>query len=326
MTDEHNNPHRHRANLKQVIRFDLDDDFDSYEPVAAKQAPASREEPLADDPLCFMSLGSGSSGNCAYVGTREAGILVDAGVDADFVFEQLERNGIKGSQVKGIILTHDHNDHIKCCYKILRNHKHIRLLCTPRTLNGLLRRHNVSTRIKDYQTPCYIEIPFKLAGLDITAFATSHDGTDNVGYSISAGGKTFVVATDMGIITERAEHYMAQANYLMIESDYDEQMLTTGRYAEYLKSRIRSAVGHLSNDDAAQFVGSHYHEGLKYVFLCHLSHDNNTPQIAWDTVAHALQARNVTVGDASNNLTQRDRDVQLYVLPRYEASPWFVLD
>ncbi len=129
----------------------------------------------------------------------------------------------------------------------------------------------------------------------------------------------------MGIITERAAHYMSQANYLMIECNYDSEMLLTGRYPQMLKDRVMGEKGHLDNKVAAQFVAEHYHEGLHYVFLCHLSKDNNTEEIALTTMRDALEARGLSVGDGSNDVSQRDRNVQIYALPRYTWSSWFVL-
>ena len=264
----------------------------------------------------FVSFGSGSSGNCSFLGNENEGVLIDAGVDPDHVYRDLEANGINIRRVKGILLTHDHADHIRYAYRIVRENKHMRIYCTPRLMGGMLRHHNVSRRIKDYQVSIFKEIPFFLAGMKFTAFETSHDAIDNMGFSINIGDKTFVVATDMGLITPRAEHYMSQATYLMIESNYDRNMLDTGRYPEYLKARVRGEKGHLDNEVAAQFVASHYHDGLDWVFLCHLSNDNNT---------QALEARGLTVGDGSNAPGEQDKDVQVYALPRYDSSLWFVL-
>jgi phosphoribosyl 1,2-cyclic phosphodiesterase len=184
----------------------------------------------------------------------------------------------------------------------------------------------VSRRIKDYQVSIFKEIPFFLAGMKITAFDTSHDAIDNMGFSFEAGGKHFVVATDMGVITDRAAHYMQQANYLMIESNYDRTMLDTGKYPEYLKARVRGAKGHLDNEVAAQFVASNYHDGLKWVFLCHLSNDNNTPDVALQAMMRALKERGVSVGDGSFAPIEREKDIQVYALPRYDTSTWFVLE
>ena len=118
---------------------------------------------------------------------------------------------------------------------------------------------------------------------------------------------------------------MSLANYLMIESNYDLSLLTMGKYPEYLKARVKSEKGHLDNEVAAAFVASHYHPGLEWVFLCHLSNDNNTPALALAAMRDAIESQGLTVGDASNAPDQRGRDIQLYALPRYEASPFFIL-
>lgn len=316
--------HRFNEGTPTTIKFEWDDS-------AEQPTKASSDEALSHDNelgagLAFISFGSGSSGNCAYIGTPQSGVLIDAGVDPQNVFDELRRNGIGRDAVKGVVLTHDHQDHVRYVYKIVRDYnKQARVYCTMRLMNGMLRRHNISRRVKDYQIPIWLETPFKLCGMEFTAFETSHDGTDNMGFSIQMGGQTFVVATDMGFITPRAEHYMQQAHYLMIESNYDRTMLDTGRYPEFLKARVRSDTGHLDNELAAQFVREHYHPGLKWLFLCHLSNDNNTPELALTTMRGALESHGLTVGDASNAPDQRGRDVQLYALPRYEASPFFIL-
>jgi hypothetical protein len=316
-TNDNNNKHK-----EATINFDINDNCH----VQGEQ-PHKKNFPVeaGEWSMHFASFGSGSSGNCAYLGNNREGILIDAGVDMKHVFQDLAHNGITPRMVKGIILTHDHADHIRYAYRIVREHKHMRLYCTPKLMNGLLRHHSVSRRIKEYQEPIFKEIPFKLAGMTITAFETSHDATDNMGFYIEGGGKRFVVGTDMGVIGPRANFYMRQAQYLMIESNYDRSMLDKGHYPEYLKNRVRNEKGHLDNKVTAQFVADIYSPELKYVFLCHLSNDNNTPQIARQEILNALLPQEVTVGDASNAIDQRSRDLQLYVLPRYETSTWFVL-
>lgn len=273
----------------------------------------------------FVSFGSGSSGNCSYLGNENSGVLIDAGIDPEHVFKDLLHNGVTPEMIKGIVLTHDHADHIRYVYNIVRRYKHIHIYCTPRLMNGLLRHHNISSRVKEYQESVFKEIPFHIAGMTFTAFEVSHDGTDNMGFYIECNGSSFVVATDMGVITDRAAYYMKLADYLMIESNYDREMLDNGHYSEMLKSRVRSEKGHLDNVVAAQFVADNYRPDLKYVFLCHLSNDNNTPAIACKTMGDALKAKGLTVGDASNAVGQRGSDVQVYALPRYDTSQWFVL-
>lgn len=273
------------------------------------------------DRLNFISFGSGSSGNCAYLGDGEQGILIDAGVDADTVISELRRHGIKMESIKGIILTHDHSDHVRFVYKLIRKRLHMGVYCTPRTLNGLLRRHNISNRIKDYHHPIYKEHPFKVGNFSITPFEVMHDGTDNVGFIITRGAHNMVVATDLGCISQRADHYIRQANHLMIEANYDEAMLSAGSYPEYLKGRIRSTTGHLDNAVTAKYLSQIYTPSLRHIFLCHLSKDNNTPEIALHEVEQALTAAGITVGDGTNTPYARMATVQLMALPRYDSTP-----
>lgn len=276
--------------------------------------------------LRFLSFGSGSSGNCAFIGSDRYGFLIDAGVEGAKVEETLRSHGYNMYQVNGIILTHDHHDHVSHAYSILRRHPHMALYCTPKTFNGILRRHSISRRIRDYHRPIYKETPFNIKEFRVTAFEVSHDGTDNVGYFIEWGNKKFVVATDMGFIGERASFYMGQANALMLESDYDAEMLRRGTYPEYLKARIVAERGHLSNLQVAEFLREIWTEALTHVFLCHLSKDNNTPEIAVNAAREALMAAGAsTVGDASESLETRNAPVQLYALPRFDSSPLFFI-
>lgn len=324
---KNNDKYRQRrlGDSRWIQKYAIDDnDFDNYDSQAEQRAlPFDDGDQWSG--LQFVSFGSGSSGNCAFLGTENGGVLIDAGIDPQHVYRDLSANGIDITKVKGILLTHDHADHIRYAYKLVREHKHLRIYCTPRLMGGLLRHNNISRRIKDYQVSIFKEIPFFLAGMKFTAFETSHDAIDNMGFSIEVGGNTFVVATDTGIITERAAHYMSNANFLMIESNYDRQMLDSGRYPEYLKARVRGTMGHLDNLVAAQYVADNYHEGLKWVFLCHLSNDNNTPEKALGAMTAALEARGVSVGDGTNSPDSRCKDIQVYALPRYDTSLWFVL-
>lgn len=275
-----------------------------------------------NDKIFYMSFGSGSSGNCTYIGDRVNGFLIDAGIDCDRVEKALLTNGIGMNQVKGIFLTHDHGDHVRYAYNILRRHRHMKLYCTPKAFNGLLRRHSISRRIKDYHEPIYKEFQVRIGGFVLTPFEVMHDGTDNVGYFIEHGGMRFALATDLGCISPRVDHYMRQAQFIMIESNYDSEMLRVGSYPEYLKSRIRADNGHLDNEVSAHFIDSIYTPALRYLFLCHLSFDNNTPRQARETFCKALEHRGLNIGDGTSELTS---DLQLIVLPRYEATPLYAL-
>ena len=198
---------------------------------------------------------------------------------------------------EGIALTHDHSDHVRYVYAFLRKYRHMQVFCTPRALNGLLRRHAISNRIKDYHHAIYKEHPFTIGNFTLLAFEVMHDGTDNAGYYITNGAHHIVVATDLGCISERADFYMRKANYLMIEANYNAPMLAAGTYPEYLKARIRSDNGHLDNEVTAEYLARIYTPALRNIFLCHLSKDNNTPR-------HSSERRG---GCAQTGRSDRDR-------------------
>lgn len=289
------------------------------------ELPKPKNNPISTDGLLYyVSFGSGSSGNSCYLGTSSSGILIDAGIKAEDLEVKIRANGIDIKKIKGILLTHDHSDHIKYAYTLVKNHRHLKIYCTNRVLNGILRRHDVSKRIKDYHIPIFKEIPFKIGEFEITAFEVPHDGSDNMGFSVSFDNRNFVLATDMGEVRERARHYISHADYLVIESNYDLKMLVGGRYPEFLKARIQTSVGHMDNEATANFLKEIYSDRLKYIFLCHLSKDNNTHDIALSTVKKALEEVGVKVGGAMETLEDRKADVQLMTLPRYESTRLFV--
>ena len=161
-----------RYNSKSLsINFDIDFE-EPKASVQTKPSPVVSRGAGGGD-VCFMSLGSGSSGNCAFLGTRHSGILIDAGVNPKDVLPTLERNGVRPDKIVGIILTHDHQDHVRYIYAWLRLLRHAQVFCTMRLMNGMLRKHNVQRRVRDYQRPIYKETPFNVAGMQITAFETT---------------------------------------------------------------------------------------------------------------------------------------------------------
>ncbi len=279
---------------------------------------------VREETVRFMSFGSGSSGNCAYVGDERSGFLIDAGVEGAKVENALRAKGISMDSVKGIILTHDHGDHVRYVYSLLRNHRHLLVYCTPRVLNGMLRRHSLSRRVKDYHRAIYKEFEFSIGNFVITPFEVTHDGSDNCGFHIRHGNLTFAVATDLGCISERVDHYFTGVDFMMLESNYDREMLLHGSYPDYLKARIEHDSGHLDNRVSASLVSSKFHSGLRYVFLCHLSNDNNTPEKALEAHRGALLSLrpDLKIGDGSQeNLT----DLELIALPRFEPTPLYFL-
>lgn len=281
------------------------------------------EEPI-DQRLYYISFGSGSSGNSSYVGTNKGGVIIDAGIKADEIEVKIKDNGLDIKKIYGVLLTHDHSDHVKYVYTLVKNNRHMKIYCTNRVMNGILRRHGISKRIKDYHIPIFKEIPFKIADLEITAFEVPHDGSDNMGFSLSFGERNFVLATDMGNVYDRARHYISKADHLVIESNYDLRMLTNGNYPEFLKARIQTDIGHMDNEKTAEFLKEIYTPRLKHIFLCHLSKDNNTPEKALETVREKLKELGIKIGSAMETLEDRKADVQLMALPRYESTRLFV--
>lgn len=254
----------------------------------------------------FFSLGSGSSGNCYYLGNSKFGILIDAGIGPRILKKRLSRHGVDISSIWAVLVTHDHYDHIKSVGH-LGEKSNIPVYATKGVHRGINQTPLVKHKLNG--SARYIEKhkPFMIENLKITAFPVPHDSTENVGYFIEFGNQKLMIATDVGAITDDIKNYMLQANHLVIESNYDEEMLVTGRYPIHLKQRITNGTGHLSNRQAAEFLAENYSSKLKNIWLCHLSGDNNYPQLAYDTVASKLAMRGVRVGsEVSLSVFQRD--------------------
>jgi phosphoribosyl 1,2-cyclic phosphodiesterase len=163
----------------------------------------------------------------------------------------------------------------------------------------------------------YVEKEEKIVFRDfeITPFEVPHDGSDNVGYFIEVGEKKFCIATDLGEITEVVSSYVDQAHYLVIESNYEEQMLAMGRYPQFLKVRVSGPRGHLSNQETARYLASHFNEHLKYIWLCHLSEENNHPELAYKAVTMEFSQYGIIAGkDVQLNVLKRTTPSQLYRL------------
>ena len=265
------------------------------------------------DKLRFASLGSGSSGNSYYVGTLSKGVLVDAGVGVRTLKKRLADVGLTFEHVWALFITHDHIDHVKAVVSLAEK-QHIPVYTTAEVHKGIARNRLLNGQIS---VPRFIEKgeTVGVADFKVTAFGVSHDSSDSVGYTITYKGENFTIATDLGYVCENAAQHIRRAHHLVIESNYDTEMLHTGRYPHYLKARIASQTGHLSNEDAAQFVANIYTPQLRHIYLCHLSKENNTPERAYATMRSALTDMGVLV----------DTAVQLYALPRTDASPLFDL-
>ena len=265
--------------------------------------------------LIFLSLASGSSGNCYYLGTETHGILIDAGIGARTIKKNLKERGIDFAKVSGVLITHDHADHIKSVGG-LGDKYNLPIFATEKVHNAIDENHYVQEKFYQSRRIIEKESPFTIKDFTITAFDVPHDSTDNVGYQIEYGEHVFTVLTDVGHITETVSRYICRATRLIIETNYDKDMLNDGYYPDFLKERIAGETGHLSNAETAEFLASNYSPHLKDVWLCHLSKDNNHPDLSYKTVTKRLSDEGIRVG----------KDVSVHVLKRNSPSEIFVLE
>ncbi len=259
--------------------------------------------------LTFFSLASGSSGNCYYLGTSTCGILVDAGIDYRKISKILYDYNIEFSSISGVLVTHDHADHIRTI-GVLGEKLHIPVYSTQKVHEGIAKCRYINEKLVTSKRIIRKEEEFHIGNFSITAFDIPHDSTDCVGYHIVFGNHRFTFASDVGHISDVVAKFIKKANHLIIEANYDEEMLKYGPYPEYLKERVAGSRSHLSNQEAAEFLATNYTPELKSIWLCHLSRDNNHPDLAYKTIDNRLFYEGVRVG----------KDVTLETLKRFNPS------
>lgn len=239
----------------------------------------------------FLSLASGSSGNCYFFTDGAVAFMIDAGVGPRIAQKRLAPYGLTLNDLDFILITHDHIDHIKALGII--SSKFSKPIYTTEKLKGALMNHSctrgkVGGNIKVINTLEETEI----CGVKVVPFPVPHDATETVGYYIEFGGKKIVIVTDCASVTSEVIEFSEKADVLIFEANYDEEMLANGPYPQLLKIRIANGgSGHLSNTQSAAALKEIYcgRKGeLSHVFLCHLSDNNNTQQIAYETVNKAL--------------------------------------
>lgn len=264
----------------------------------------------------FFSLGSGSSGNSYYLSYDNFSILIDAGLGIRTIKRRLAEQRVDLEEINAVLITHDHADHIKAA-AVLHEKHHIPLYTTDDVRRGMNNNYCVKTHLgSDAVMIIQKQEPFNLGPFTIEAFEVPHDSTDCVGYKINTPGGVFCFLTDLGTITPTASGYIQQAEYLIIEANYDREMLQNGRYPYQLKTRILGPTGHLCNDETAQYLSENFPSGLRHIWLCHISKDNNHPELAYKTVEMRLGEAGIKVGT----------DVRLTALRRGAASVMYYID
>lgn len=282
----------------------------------------------------FKSLSSGSCGNCYFLGIEEDGvitdaILVDAGVSHRRLKKELAAEHIDPSVISAVIVTHDHMDHIRSLGSYCK-YLNIPVYAT-KVLHDAMARHtytleHLSGVRHDLKDGVWNDIvPGKFS---VRYFVVPHDATQTVGYGIRIGDEyPFVIMTDLGAMTAEAMSYASHARTVVVESNFDMDMLMGGPYTHELKMRICQGSGHLSNDGCAEAITKFYHKDLDHIFLCHLSENNNTPQLAYNASSAALGTLGFKASyEHSASFVRDDGDsVTLQPLPRRTASPLFTL-
>lgn len=265
--------------------------------------------------ISFFCIASGSSGNCFYLSVDDTAILIDAGLSQRAVKKALKEKNLSLSKVKGIFVTHDHADHIKGV-STLSNENMIPVYATSEVHKGMKKSYCMT---RDIDTALVRKLEkgeeLSLGAITIHSFEVPHDGTDNVGYHISMGDVNLCIITDVGHITPEVAEHIGLANYLVLEANYDESMLEMGPYPRYLKERISSDHGHLSNSACGDALLDFATPELKQVWLCHLSEENNHPELARKTVEAKLRSGGIIPG----------KDIVLDVLRRKIPSELFFL-
>ena len=257
--------------------------------------------------LCAIA--SGSSGNCVYIGHERTHLLVDAGISGKRIEQALESIGTAAGDLKGILITHEHSDHIQGIGVLARRYG-IPLYGTAETLCGMLKGKTNIGRIPEellHEVKPGETIWFD--GLTAKAHSVSHDAANPVCYTFEADGKKAAMVTDLGRYDKSILDAVADSAILYLESNHDVNMLMVGTYPYYLKQRILGERGHLSNDTAAKLLCEVLHPGLKHVILAHLSKENNLPELAYETVRIELQAAAERKGLPMPDLFVAERDV-----------------
>jgi phosphoribosyl 1,2-cyclic phosphodiesterase len=263
----------------------------------------------------FLSLASGSSGNCYYLGTDDYGILLDAGIGVRSIKKILKDNGVGMEQIMAVFITHDHADHIKSVGSLGEKYG-IPIYATALVHEGIDNSRYVDEKLYTSRRIIEKEVAVYIKDFKITAFDVPHDASECVGYLVDYRHHKWVLATDIGKINEKVGEYIRLANHLVIEANYDKEMLIQGTYPQFLKDRISNGSGHLCNAETAEFLAANFDLHLRNIWLCHLSKDNNHPDLAYKTVEMAMGQYGIRIG----------KDVNLLALKRTTPSEIFQLD
>ena len=258
--------------------------------------------------LC--SIASGSSGNCIYVGNEGTHLLVDAGISKKRIDAGLDALNVKGEDINGIFITHEHVDHIQGLGVFLRKYE-VPVYGTKGTIEGIKKCRNLGKLPEGLLHEIPTDEDFIVGDITVHPFKISHDANEPSGYRISSGSKAVAVATDLGIYDQYIVNKLKNLNAIVLEANHDIHMLEVGPYPYPLKRRVMGEKGHLSNELSGRLLCDILHNDLKCVVLGHLSKENNYEELAYETVK-----LEVTMGDNP----YRGEDIPIMVAKRDEVS------
>jgi len=267
--------------------------------------------------LKFISLGSGTSGNSYLLTSKSGNLMIDVGIDMELLKQHFENLPLNLSDIKSVLITHEHVDHVKSVGQLSTEYG-IHIYATQAVHEGICSNYRVEQKVQEeLRIPIKKNKQLQLGDFTITPFLVPHDcsSEDCVGYKIEAEGVIFSIITDCGHITEPIGKIISESNYLVIESNHDKEMLLNGDYPEQWKEKILSNKGHLSNAQCAEALVNYASPELRHVWLCHLSEENNHPELARKTIEYELRRSGIIAG----------KDFLLDVLKRKQPSEVFDL-
>lgn len=252
----------------------------------------------------FCNLYSGSSGNCSYVGTDNTNILIDCGQSQKRINTALEDLGKDISKIDAIIVTHEHSDHIKSLGNISKKYN-IPVYANQKTFDNMPEQTEMidENNKRVFNTNDYFEIN----DLKIHPFSIPHDAADPCGFNIYKDDNKISVATDIGHINNEILHKLEESLFILLESNYEPEILRYARYPYYLKQRIAGPNGHLSNQEAGQTIINLLSSGVNNIMLGHLSKQTNFPELAYKTVMDEIIESKVNANDLILNVANRDK-------------------
>jgi phosphoribosyl 1,2-cyclic phosphodiesterase len=239
--------------------------------------------------LFIASINSGSNGNCYYVGDQRDAVLIDAGISCRETEKRVLRMGLSFKKIKAIFISHEHTDHTRGVEVISRRHK------MPVYISGATLNNSRLKLDEKLVIPLKAHVPFYVGGLVVNAFPKRHDAMEPFSFTVTGGGITIGIMTDIGSACEHVMQNFSRCHAAFLEANYDEMMLEEGRYPRFLKNRIAGDHGHLSNRQALDLFMTHKAPFLTHLLLSHLSQDNNDPQLVQDLFTKHARGTNIAI-------------------------------